>query len=232
MSNSKSLLIGGGALLLVAAGAGVWLARPASPAEKTMAAQAEVKAEGERTKPQPMAAGGGQAAEGNTSTIPSGNPASELTPEQKRTAAEERESVMVILDEAATTYDPAQLPVVDKYLYHTDPEIRKAAKDSMVVLGDSGAGKLLRKAAESAASEEERKAMIEAAEYMELPALDPRTFAEQMKKSANNPDRKTQQPGIGSNMPPQLQRIIRGSQQDPASPATAPPAAPAPVTGQ
>jgi len=224
MNNSKSLLIGGGALLLVAAGAGIWLSRPASPVEKAAPVLAETRVERERPKPQAAAGGGGQAVEGNPAANPAANPSPELTVEQKQIAEKEREAVLVILDEAATTYDPAQLGVIDKYLYHADPEIRKTAMDSMVVLGDSGAGKLLRKAAESASDPKEKEALVAAAEYMELPPLDTKALAERIKKSGNKPAGELRFPGIGKSAFPAPSQEKSGT-----NPGLAPPAAPAPA---
>lgn len=74
------------------------------------------------------------------------------------------------IDGAATSYDAEELPVLEYYLYDQDPEIRKAALDGMLILGDKAASPLLRKAAENAYSPHEAVAMLEAADYLELPS--------------------------------------------------------------
>ncbi len=73
------------------------------------------------------------------------------------------------LHEAAVTYDPAQLSVIRPYLTHSDPAIRAAAANAMVVLGDASAAPILRKAALSLGSTDEAKSLEKKAEYLELP---------------------------------------------------------------
>jgi HEAT repeat protein len=74
------------------------------------------------------------------------------------------------IHDASVTYDPAQLPVIAEFLLHENPEVRKAAIDGMIVLGDSAAAPLLRQAALSAPTPQEAVALEEAAAYMELPS--------------------------------------------------------------
>ena len=80
------------------------------------------------------------------------------------------EVIMETIDEAAVTYDPQELPKIQPFLLHPDPEIRKAAIDGMILLGDAAAAPLLRSAAKLAPSPEEAVAMNEAAAYVELPS--------------------------------------------------------------
>ena len=74
------------------------------------------------------------------------------------------------IHDASVTYDPAQLPVIAEFLLHENPEVRKAAIDGMIVLGDSAAAPLLRQAALSAPTPPDAVALEEAAAYMELPS--------------------------------------------------------------
>ncbi|HSH95708.1 MAG TPA: hypothetical protein VK968_16310 [Roseimicrobium sp.] len=75
-----------------------------------------------------------------------------------------------IMHEAMISYDPANLPVIARYLDHTDKELRTAALNNMLQMGDKAAAALLRKAAETAATPQEAVAMLDAATYLELPS--------------------------------------------------------------
>lgn len=88
-------------------------------------------------------------------------------PEQ---AAATRERILEEIQDASVSYDAAELPKIEPYLLHADPEIRQAAMNGMIVLGDKAAGPLLRKAAELAPTPQEAVALIEAADYVELPS--------------------------------------------------------------
>lgn len=62
-----------------------------------------------------------------------------------------------------------QLAVIRPYLTNVDAELRAAAVDAMIVLGDASAGAMLRMAAAEISSAEEAAVMMEAADYVELP---------------------------------------------------------------
>lgn len=83
-----------------------------------------------------------------------------------------RVAVLEKIQDAATTYDPAQLHIIRPYLKSGDPEIRSAAVEAMIVLGDASAGALLREAAAGIPAGDEATAMIKAADYVELPPAD------------------------------------------------------------
>ena len=85
---------------------------------------------------------------------------------------ESKEAAIEQLQEVATTYDPAGLPKIRGYLANSDPELRAAAVNAMIVIGDASAGPMLREAARKLASVEEAKTMEEAANYVELPSAD------------------------------------------------------------
>lgn len=83
--------------------------------------------------------------------------------------AKQRETLLVEIEQISVTYDAKELPKLEPYLLHPDAEVRKAAMNGMVVLGDSAASPLLRKAAEKAPTPQEAVALTEAADFMALP---------------------------------------------------------------
>lgn len=85
-------------------------------------------------------------------------------------AAETRDAILAEIEQLSVTYDAAELPKIEPYLLHPDPAVREAAMNGMIVLGDSAAAPMLRKAAASAPNPREAVALEEAAAYMELPA--------------------------------------------------------------
>ena len=93
-----------------------------------------------------------------------------------------RDAAIGKMQEASTSYDPAELPVIRPYLNSQDPELRAAAVDAMIVLGDASAGPMLREAAKTMDSPEEAKKMQQAADYVELPPVDFKKLKEKMKK--------------------------------------------------
>jgi|GEM_PF-1435362 len=82
----------------------------------------------------------------------------------------EVDAVFNEIEAAAITYDAEELPILESYLFDPDPEIRQAALNGMLTLGDAAASPLLREAAENAYSPQEAVAMLEAADYLELPS--------------------------------------------------------------
>lgn len=90
----------------------------------------------------------------------------------KPTALTEEERLVIFneIEQASVTYDAKALPDIEPYLLHPNPEVRQAAMNGMVVLGDAAAGPLLRKAAEKAPTPKEAVALGEAADYVELPS--------------------------------------------------------------
>lgn len=96
--------------------------------------------------------------------------------------AKARDAAIEKMQDASTRYDAAELPVIQPYLTSPDPELRAAAVDAMIVLGDASAGPMLRKAAKSLASTEEAEKMTAAADYVELPSGDFKEISEQSRK--------------------------------------------------
>jgi hypothetical protein len=90
--------------------------------------------------------------------------------EAKPTAPVTKEEILETVHQASITYDPKELPVIQKFLLDADPEIREAARNAMIVLGDASAGPMLRDASKLAPTPHEAVAMLEAADYVELPS--------------------------------------------------------------
>ena len=81
-----------------------------------------------------------------------------------------RDAMLAAIKDASVTYDAKALPIIEAYLLHADPLIRAAAKNGMIVLGDAAAGPLLREASHHVATPHEATALLEAADYVELPS--------------------------------------------------------------
>jgi hypothetical protein len=101
--------------------------------------------------------------------------------------AESHQEALEQMHEASITYDKAQLKVIQPYLTHPDADLRSAAINAMVVLGDASAGPLLREASKNAPSPKEAVAMEEAADYVELPSADFKVLLEELKKRPKKP---------------------------------------------
>ncbi len=86
------------------------------------------------------------------------------------TKALSREAMLEEINAASVTYDAKALPRIQPYLINPDPEIREAAKNGMIVLGDAAAGPLLRDASKKMATPQEAVGLLEAADYVELPS--------------------------------------------------------------
>jgi len=91
-----------------------------------------------------------------------------------------------IMNEAAVSYDAAELPVIRPYLESPDPALRAAAVEAMIILGDSSAGPMLREAAAKLSSQEEAIQMLRAADYIELPPANLKKISEML--NARQPD--------------------------------------------
>jgi hypothetical protein len=80
-------------------------------------------------------------------------------------------AALAFIDEASTAYDPKSIPLIAPYLDDPDPAIRSAAIDGFLRLGERDAAVLLRAAAKRRDSPKEIVALLQAAEYLELPSL-------------------------------------------------------------
>jgi len=84
---------------------------------------------------------------------------------------EKRFTVIESLHEAAAMYSPEAIPLIETNLYSSDKEIRAAAADALVALGEVAGAEALRKAAKAAEDPREAVALIEKAEYLEIPPV-------------------------------------------------------------
>ena len=105
-----------------------------------------------------------------------------VTAVDSSTVVAEREAAIEKMDEASTSYDPAELPIIQPYLESSDPELREAAIDAMINLGDASAGPMLREAAQKLDSDIEAKKMMDAADYVELPSANFKEMSKMFKK--------------------------------------------------
>ena len=80
-------------------------------------------------------------------------------------------AALSFIDDASTAYDVKSIPLIAPYLDDPDPEIRKAAIDGFLRLGERDAAPLLREAAKRRESSKEIMALLQAAEYLELPSF-------------------------------------------------------------
>lgn len=81
-----------------------------------------------------------------------------------------REAILARIEDAAVTYDAKALPRIQPYLLDSDPVLREAAINGMIVLGDAAAGPMLREASRHVTSPHEAVRLLEAADYVELPS--------------------------------------------------------------
>lgn len=154
--NSRILVAAGGACVLLAAG-GLYLHGlkddvPPIDRETPPPAKAEVK-----RSPLPVS---------------SAQPESPVSPApvEEKLSEDQRKMIFAKIEEASVTYDPKGLPLLEPYLLHPDPEVRTAALNGMIVLGEAAAAPMLREAAKKAPNPKEAVALTEAADYLELPA--------------------------------------------------------------
>lgn len=128
-----------------------------------------------KSNPEPQASASDSAA---------GHPQDAATQQIDSAEAEKiREQALEKIQDASVSYDAAELPVIRPYLLSSDPVLRAAAVDAMIVLGDASAGPMLREAAKSIESQEEAKQMLKAADYVELPPANIKEIAEKMRKN-------------------------------------------------
>ena len=74
------------------------------------------------------------------------------------------------IEEAVVTYSPEALPFLGKLLASGEPDVREAARDGLVRLGEKGGAVLLRRATAKLTDPEEIKKFLETADYLELPS--------------------------------------------------------------
>jgi hypothetical protein len=98
---------------------------------------------------------------------PADRPTDPTSPQPKATlpvALEEE------IETAVVTYSPEGLPTFEKLLANGEPDIREAARDGLVRLGEKGGAALLRRATARLTDPAEIQRFLETADYLELPS--------------------------------------------------------------
>lgn len=95
-------------------------------------------------------------------------------------------AIFEAISQAAITYSADQLQVIGPYLNHPDPDVRSAAVDGILLLGDAAGARLLREAALKLTNASEITRLQEKANYLELPSL-PRSLVIKKFKQAKPP---------------------------------------------
>lgn len=75
------------------------------------------------------------------------------------------------LDDLAMTDNPESLKKILTALTNSDPDIREAAREAAVQFGDVSAAPKLRAAADATKDVDEKKELLDAADFLELPPL-------------------------------------------------------------
>lgn len=84
-----------------------------------------------------------------------------------------REVVLEAIEDAMTTYSPEGFPVLTPLLAHPDREVREAAIEGIVQIGEPSGAAILRAAAKKARDPRDAEDMLEAAKFLELPRFQP-----------------------------------------------------------
>lgn len=105
-----------------------------------------------------------------TSAVPVSSVATPAKPTTLPPLSNDPQVILETIQAASISYDPVELPRIQPYLSHPDPEIRKAALNGIIVLGDAAGAPLLREAASRSPTREEATLLREKADYLELPS--------------------------------------------------------------
>lgn len=81
------------------------------------------------------------------------------------------EAIFLSLENYASQYDPAFIPKIAAFLQHNNPEVREAAVEAIVQLGERDAIPILRRLARVTKDQNEAQMFLDAAEYLELPSI-------------------------------------------------------------
>lgn len=92
--------------------------------------------------------------------------------------AAHREEAQAVIDAASVTYSPEGVQAIRPFLLDPDPEVRMAARDGMVQLGEVDAVPLLRAAAGKLKDQLEIASFHEAADLLALPPWSETTEAQ------------------------------------------------------
>lgn len=97
----------------------------------------------------------------------------------------EKQRIIDAIQLASVSYDPAELPRIQPYLTHPDPELRQAALDGTIVLGHAAGAPLLRDAARRTANPSEAAELLNKADYLELPSAPIELLRQRFKSQPN-----------------------------------------------
>lgn len=106
-----------------------------------------------------------------------GNPLSSTRSQPSVLAPESRAALLQEIEDMAVQYDARMLPQLEPLLSHSDAEVRAAAAQGIVTLGETAGAALLRRAALSAPTPEEAVRLKSQADYLELPPAAPEDSA-------------------------------------------------------
>lgn len=127
-----------------------------------------------------------------------------------------KEAVLSTIQQAAITYDPASLHIIEPHLSSPDKEIREAAVDGVMLLGDAAGAALLRQAAKQARNPAEAEELQTKAAYLELPPG--RLFTPQKLQAMKSRREASQAGNIGTNKrvrkPSNPAPTLRGTRPD------------------
>jgi hypothetical protein len=140
----------GGALLLTSA-----------PIERRLQASSAAGLETGQIKTPPASPSG----------LPNSKPAILQPVTTRELPADDKEVLLADIQAAAITYDPASLPTLAGYLDSADAEVRAAAADGIVLLGDGSGAGFLRQAAKRARNKAEAADWQAKADYLDLPPV-------------------------------------------------------------
>lgn len=150
----RSALLLGGLFFLALGCFWIWLEGPAAaPPQKSMPLSAPPS-----TRQESML----QAAP------PQGRPVQPVSPPTQNW--DSTEAILAEIEDAATSYDAAELPRIRPFLSHADPAVREAALQGIIILGEAEGAALLRDAARVAPTPREAAHLLEMADYLELPS--------------------------------------------------------------
>jgi hypothetical protein len=93
-----------------------------------------------------------------------------VTPSKAATDPDRLVTARAVIESAALRYEPSAVKDIKPWLLDADPEIRQAARDGLVMLGESDAIPFLRDAASRLEDPAEVASFHEAADLLSLPA--------------------------------------------------------------
>ena len=97
-------------------------------------------------------------------------PPAETIPISSPSPVIDKEKILSDLNRYACTYQASSLPQIEPYLYSKDKDLREAALNDIVILGDAAGAPILRKAADQSQDTAEAAELLNKANYLELPS--------------------------------------------------------------